>query len=88
MIELLGYMGILLLNLAYLPQIITTLRRRQTDQHSAVFYFMIAVGINFYLVYAIWRQDPVFILSNCVGQIQPWMMMYFSIKWKNGDGKT
>jgi len=87
MIELIGYAGIVIINAAQFPQLYKMVKVRKTDQHSAVYYFMIALAIEFYLAYAVLTNDPVFIVSNALGQIQPWALMYLTIKWKNGDGK-
>ena len=83
MIELMGYLGIVLVNTAYLPQLVKTIRLRKTSQISPLFYGMIFAGICSYEVYALWRQDPVFILSNLVGMAQPLLMIYFAVKWKD-----
>ena len=79
---LFGWMGIFLVNVAYLPQIIKTLRLRKTGQISPLFYLSIAAGIVSYEIYALWRNDPVFITSNILGLIQPCLMIYLSVKWR------
>ena len=81
--ELFGYMGIFLVNVAYFPQLIRTIRLKKTWQLSPWFYASIASGIVCYEMYALYRQDPVFIISNLLGLIQPCLMIYLSLKWRN-----
>jgi uncharacterized protein with PQ loop repeat len=80
--SLFGWMGIILVNAAYFPQIVKTIRLKRTNQISPLFYLSIASGIVCYEVYALWRNDPVFITSNILGLIQPLLMIYFSVKWR------
>lgn len=77
-----GYLGIVLVNAAYFPQIVKTLKLKRTSQISPLFYLSIAAGIVCYEVYALWRNDPVFIISNILGLFQPCLMIYLSIKWR------
>ena len=77
-----GWLGIVLVNVAYLPQIIKTIKLKKTNQISPLFYLSIAVGIVCYEVYAQLRNDPVFIVSNILGLVQPCLMIYFSVKWR------
>jgi MtN3 and saliva related transmembrane protein len=79
--QMFGWVGIVLVNVAYFPQIVKTVKLKKAWQISPLFYGMIAAGICSYLVYAVWRRDPVFIVSNTVGLIQPLLMIYFSLKW-------
>jgi uncharacterized protein with PQ loop repeat len=84
MLELMGYMGIILVNAAYLPQFVKTLRLKKTSQISPGFYASILAGICCYEVYALWRGDTVFIISNLVGMVQPALMIWFAVKWRDG----
>jgi uncharacterized protein with PQ loop repeat len=81
--SLFGYMGIILVNIAYLPQIVKTVRLKRTNQMSPWFYASIVAGIICYELYAIHRRDPVFIISNILGLFQPILMVYFSIRWRH-----
>ncbi len=80
-----GYAGIILVNVAYLPQIVKTVRLRRANQISPLFYTSIVAGICCYLVYAIWREDPVFMISNTIGLVQPILMVYLALKWGKPD---
>ena len=77
-----GWLGIALVNVAYIPQIIKTIKLKKTNQISPLFYLSIAIGIVFYEIYAQLRRDPVFIVSNLIGLVQPCLMIYFSVKWR------
>jgi uncharacterized protein with PQ loop repeat len=80
--SLFGWLGIVLVNVAYLPQIIKTIKLKKTNQISPLFYLSIAIGIVSYEIYAQLRRDPVFIVSNLIGLVQPCLMIYFSVKWR------
>ena len=77
-----GWLGIVLVNGAYFPQIYKTVKLKKTNQISPLFYHSIVAGIVSYEIYALWRNDPVFIVSNLIGLVQPCMMIYFSVKWR------
>jgi uncharacterized protein with PQ loop repeat len=85
--QIFGWLGIILVNVAYFPQIIKTIRLKHTNQISPLFYLSITMGIVSYEIYALWRNDPVFIASNLLGLIQPVLMTYLAIIWKDGVKK-
>lgn len=63
-----GLFGQLLFTSRFLVQWIVSERRRESVIPLAFWWFSIAGGITL-LSYAIWRQDPVFILGQSMGLI-------------------
>jgi len=63
-----GFLGQALFSLRFLVQWITSERQRRSVVPVAFWYFSLAGGAVL-LSYAIWRQDPVFILGQGAGLV-------------------
>ncbi len=61
-----GFLGQLLFSLRFVVQWICSEKKKQSCIPLAFWYFSIAGGLVL-LVYAIYRQDPVFIVGQVVG---------------------
>ena len=64
--ELLGFVAMLLVNLAYLPQLIKTIRHKEVKSFSLGFILCLHFGFWLYLAYAVWIMNPVYIVSNLI----------------------
>ena len=63
-----GLLGQLLFTSRFLVQWIASERRRESVVPVAFWWFSLAGGVTL-LSYAIWRQDPVFILGQAMGLV-------------------
>ena len=63
-----GLLGQLLFTSRFLVQWIASERRRESVVPVAFWWFSLAGGVTL-LSYAIWRQDPVFILGQAAGLV-------------------
>ena len=63
-----GFAGQLLFTSRFLVQWIASERRRESVVPVAFWWFSLAGGVTL-LSYALWRQDPVFILGQAMGLV-------------------
>jgi len=63
----LGFIAIIIMNGSAIPQIIKVVKTRKVQDLHIGRDIMLLAGCSLYLIYAIHRQDPVVIASNCWG---------------------
>jgi len=78
--EWLGFIGTGLVALAYFPQIVHLTRAGCTAGVSISAYLTWSTASVLLLVYAIQRQDPVFIVLQCYQLLVTGSILYLSIK--------
>ena len=81
-LEWLGFAGIALCILAYLPQVIHLIKERCSAGLSAGAYCTWGVSAMLLLSYAITRRDPVFIALQTYHVGATAVIFYFCIKYK------
>jgi len=59
-----GYLAAFLTTASFVPQAIKTIRTRDTEGISVLMYLGFTTGVFCWMVYGIFRQDPVIILAN------------------------
>jgi len=64
--ELVGLAGVLLINAAYIPQIIKTYKTKNVEGLSITFFSMILFGVCLLQVYSVSIWDTVYIASNSI----------------------
>ena len=64
--ELFGYMAAVLTSLSFLPQAVMTLRTRDTHSLSLGMYSMFSIGVLFWLLYGIHKDDVAIIAANAL----------------------
>jgi MtN3 and saliva related transmembrane protein len=69
-LETIGWLGFGLIQLFYIPQIIRTVRTRDVKGLSLFSWVVLWLGLLGYLVYSVWRHDPVFMAGNAIGLLQ------------------
>ena len=71
-----GFLGQAMFSMRFLVQWLQSERQRRSIIPVAFWYFSILGGITL-LAYAIWRQDPVFILGQAAGLVIYARNLYF-----------
>lgn len=61
---ILGFVGIILMNASALPQIYKIWKKHKVKDLTLGREILLLTGCSFYLIYGIWRKDPVIIISN------------------------
>jgi len=64
MISILGFVAATLTTIAFLPQVIKTLKTKRTKDISLPMYFILTMGLFSWFVYGITLQDYPIILAN------------------------
>ncbi len=80
-----GFFGQALFSGRFIVQWIASEKRRQSIIPVAFWYFSIFGGLTL-LAYALWRQDPVFILGQALGVLIYGRNLYFIHSKTNGSG--
>ena len=70
-----GFAGMVILNIAHLPQLFKTINVRDVSGISLPFYLTLFTGLVIYLVYAIKRKDVIYIISNVSSLCQTGLMI-------------
>ncbi len=81
-----GFLGQALFSLRFLVQWICSERQRRSVVPLAFWYFSLAGG-GVLLCYAIWRQDPVFIVGQGMGLIIYLRNLQFRLREKREEQK-
>lgn len=61
-----GYSGAFCTTISFIPQVIKVLREKDASSLSLGMYLIFALGVSLWLVYGLYRQDPVIIVANIV----------------------
>jgi MtN3 and saliva related transmembrane protein len=80
--EELGLLAALLTSISQLPQVIKTLKTKDTHSISLWTYLMLWVGIMLWLIYGILKEDTPLILANIISVILTGIIIILKIKYK------
>lgn len=79
-VDLLGYLGTLLINIAYLPQVIKTIKSENVEGLSSSMYFiLIASGIT-WCTYAVLLENIPLLLCNSINLVQALIILVLIFK--------
>lgn len=65
-IEILGFTSAFLTTFSFLPQAIQVLKTRDTESLSLAMYSIFTLGVAFWLVYGLIKQDSAMIVANMI----------------------
>jgi lipid-A-disaccharide synthase-like uncharacterized protein len=82
-----GFLGQSLFSMRFLIQWISSERKRRSVMPLAFWYFSLAGGAVL-LSYAIWRQDPVFIVGQGMGLVIYLRNLQFRLRERREEQKT
>lgn len=80
--NLISYAAVILGLCALLPQVVKTLRTKQTQDISLATYLIFWVGVFLWLVYGFLLKDLPIIIVNAVSLVCSSVMLFFKIKYK------
>lgn len=83
MIEILGYVGALLINIAYLPQVIKTVKTKDIKGLSLLMFIVLLVAEITWITYGVLISNIPTIVCNCVSFIETFIIFVIIIK-ENG----
>ncbi len=77
---MIGLLAAMCSTVAFLPQVIKTLRTKQTKDISLLMYIILTMGISFWLTYGLLLKNPPLILANGVTLIFAIVVLILKIK--------
>lgn len=82
MYEWIGFIGMVIIQSSYAPQIYQTVKTKKSRDINLKFWTVLLAGFMFYLLYALLISNIVYITANIIAIIQAGLMLYFSRKYK------
>lgn len=80
-INFFGYAAACLTTLAFLPQVIKTIKLKKTDEISLVMYILFCTGVLFWLIYGILVHDIPVLAANAVTLSLAVIILFFKLKF-------
>lgn len=90
MSEFIGYIAACLTTVSFLPQVIQTVKTKNTDGISLTMYILFVVGIGLWLAYGLMIRNGVIILANTLTLTLSSIVLFYKIKsitTKQNDGE-
>ena len=84
------YIGIaagILTSIALLPQLIKIIRTKKADDLSWMTLLVLLSGLGIWVWYGVIKKDVPIIITNSVSIIINLLVIIFSLKYRNGNGK-
>jgi len=81
-ITILGFAAAVLTTISFFPQLIKTIKTKQTKDISIGMYILITIGILLWLVYGLLRTDYPVIIANAAAFIITFTIFIFKIIYK------
>lgn len=82
--QFLGWIGFILVESFYVPQLIKTVKTKDVAGFSLTAWSVLWLGMAFYLVYSIIIRDPVFTVGNGVGLAASSFQIALILKYRKG----
>lgn len=82
--EIIGWIGFALIQTFYLPQIIKIVKSHDVSGLALPSWFILSIGLLFYLIYSIYINDLIFIAGNAIGALQGILMIGLILKYRKG----
>ncbi|MCL4155624.1 UNVERIFIED_CONTAM: hypothetical protein GTU68_028938 [Idotea baltica] len=79
-VEYLGYIAAILTTGSFLPQLIKTVKTKDTSGISLTMYFFLVLGITLWFIYGICLDSMPIILANLFTGIMATIILYYKIK--------
>lgn len=80
LINIIGYAAAILTTLAFIPQVIKTLKERKTENISLGMYIIFTIGIALWLTYGILKMEYPIILANVITLVLALIILTLKIK--------
>ena len=77
-----GYIGIILVTLAGLPQILKTYNLKDSSGLSCTFILLIEIGVLFLFIYSLYLKDIVYMFANGSSLLMNTILLGIWIKWR------
>lgn len=78
---IIGAIAATLTMLGFIPQIARSLRTRSVKDVSPVALFQLSTGVFLWIIYGIYRKDPIIIIANTVSLVTLFMLIFLYFKY-------
>lgn len=78
---IIGILAATLTTFSFIPQIVRSLRTRSVKDVSPITLFQLSAGVLLWMVYGIYRKDPIIILANAVTLISLSILIFLYFKY-------
>ena len=78
--QLTGAAAACLTMLAFVPQIVKALKTKSVKDVSVMTLLQLAVGVSLWIVYGIYRRDPILIMANVITLASVLILVYLYFK--------
>ena len=82
MYEWIGFLGMIFIDLCYIPQIWKAYKTKSVNDISIPFWISLIFGLSLYFIYAILINNPVYMISNSTGLIFNTIMLILLYKYR------
>jgi len=76
-----GYSAACLTTIAFLPQVVKTIRSRKTDEISLIMYILFCIGVLCWLIYGVLTSDMPLIIANGITLLLALVVLCLKIKF-------
>jgi MtN3 and saliva related transmembrane protein len=83
LIDIIGYIAAFLTTLSYLPQVIKTIKTRNTSGISLLMYSMLTAGLFMWMIYGILLKNVVITSANLITLVFAIIVLVIKIRKKN-----
>lgn len=80
-IDIFGYVGASLTTIAFLPQVIKTIRLKKADEISLIMYILFCIGLLCWLIYGLMIINLPLIGANGIALVLATIVLYFKLKY-------
>lgn len=79
--SMIGAIAATLTMFSFIPQIARSLRTKSVKDVSPVTLFQLSIGVLLWMIYGIYRKDPIIILANAVTLISLSVLIFLYFKY-------
>lgn len=81
-ITVIGIVAAILVNIAFLPQVIKSWKTKKTEDISLIMYIVYITGVVLWLIYGLVIKNLPIILSDSIGLLLVLSVLYLKIKYR------
>lgn len=78
---IIGAIAAALTMLGFVPQIARSLRTRSVKDVSPIALFQLSSGVFLWIIYGIYRKDPIIIIANTVSLVTLFVLIFLYFKY-------
>lgn len=80
-VEIIGFTGATLTTIAFLPQVIKTIRMKKADEISLIMYILFCIGLLCWMIYGLTIINFPLIFANGIALVLASIVLYFKIRF-------